>query len=85
MVVAPYLFYCISSDTDCMSTTASELLDAVNTAILDLITGSSVTITFEGRTYQKHDLDKLRLMRTELRKETRSSSCQIRLADISGR
>ena len=67
-----------------MSTTAQELLDAVNTAILDLITGKVSSTSVNGRSYTKLDLGELRQMRGELQKETRSSSSgAIRVADIS--
>ena len=64
--------------------TAAEILTAVNDAILALIQDKVSSISFNGRTYVYQDLDKLRAMRKELRKETRTVSNEIRVADISG-
>jgi len=64
--------------------TAAELLTALNVAILALIEGGASAITAcNGQNYTYNDLDKLRLMRAELRKECRSSGATIRLGDVS--
>jgi len=64
--------------------TVAELLIAVNAAIYALVTGKAKVITINGRTYQYNNLDELRAMRAELKKEARITSGSIRLADISG-
>jgi len=64
--------------------TASELLAAVNAAILALITNKVESYEIEGVNYHYIDLDKLRIMRKELQAETRTTANTIRLADVSG-
>jgi len=64
--------------------TAAELLTAVNTAILNLLTGAYQSQTIAGRSYTRHDLGQLREMRKELQKETRAAGSRIRLGDVSG-
>jgi len=75
------------NDNGCMSAsdpTVAELLTAVNAAIYALVIGKAKIITIGGRTYHYNNLDELRAMRTELKKEARIISGSIRLADISG-
>ncbi|UCE67560.1 MAG: hypothetical protein JSU85_05985 [Candidatus Zixiibacteriota bacterium] len=64
--------------------TAAELLTAVNAAILALVSGTVLSQTIGNRTYTKNDLDSLRQMRTELRRETTSRSGSMRVADVTG-
>ena len=64
--------------------TASELLTAVNAAILALVTNKAKSISVGERTFVYNDLNELRQMRKQLRTECGSTSGTIRLADISG-
>lgn len=49
--------------------TATQLLAAVNEAILNLVTAKATFVSVDGRQYTTHDLEKLRKMRAELKKE----------------
>ncbi len=85
-MVTIYRNHFILCDIDSMSAeapTASELLTAVNAAILALITKKIESYTIVDVTYHYNDLDKLRAMRKELQKECRTTSNTIRLADVS--
>lgn len=49
--------------------TAAELLAAVNVAILQLLQDNAMEVEVNGQRYRSQDLDKLRLMRKELKLE----------------
>jgi hypothetical protein len=49
--------------------TASELLAAVNVAILQLLQDNAMEVEVNGQRYRSQDLDKLRLLRKELKFE----------------
>jgi hypothetical protein len=49
--------------------TAAELLTAVNTAILQLLQDNAMEVEVNGQRYRSQDLDKLRLLRKELKLE----------------
>jgi len=64
--------------------TAAELLDAVNTAILELVQGKAKSITaHDGRSFTYNDLPELRQMRQDLLREVRSTGAMIRPGDVS--
>ena len=67
-----------------VSYTATELLEAVNTAIYNLLSGKYASQTIAGRSYTVHDLNALRTMRKDLQKEVRAEGSRVRLGDISG-
>ena len=64
--------------------TLAELLTAVDVAILNLLTNKISSYSLNGISYDYHNLDDLRRLRDELKKETAAGSASsIRLADIS--
>ncbi|KKL10032.1 hypothetical protein LCGC14_2559870 [marine sediment metagenome] len=69
--------------------TVAELLTKVNVAIYELLTRKVKSWTLGTTTYTYQNLDELRLLRSELKKEvdagSSSSRRSILLADISGR
>jgi len=63
--------------------TATELLTAVNAAILNLITDKFKSQSIGTRSYTRFDLDELREMRKQLQMEVREPGSVVRLGDIS--
>lgn len=63
--------------------TATELLIAVNVAILDLIAGNVKSISINDRSFTYQNLDELRDMRKQLQREVHDPSSTIRLGDVS--
>ena len=65
--------------------TLAELLTAVNAAIYNLLTNKISSYDLNGISYTYHNLDDLKKLRAELKKEAAAGSgSSIRLADISG-
>ena len=53
--------------------TASQMLTAVNAAILKLLQNPASFVSLDGRQFSYQDLDKLRKLRTELRQEVQDT------------
>ena len=64
--------------------TATELLAAVDAAILALMTSKIAEYQIGEIKYRYHDLGVLREWRKELKAETRSAGSRIRLANMGG-
>ena len=66
--------------------TVAEMLTKVNAAIYAILTRAIESYTVHGITYTYSNLDQLRLMRNELKKEVNGTTRRrIMLADVRGR
>jgi len=64
--------------------TASEILSAIDTAILSLVQNKISSYELNGVRYEYNDLDKLRRLRKDFKAASRTTRSIMRPANISG-